>query len=93
VIVVGYHGKLRTRGKLARKETPRVIRRVTGELAGLVEKTAAEAAAVLRNGRRALPRSAATSCAGVPRSRLAEGKRPQRGSGFFRKAARCGQSF
>jgi hypothetical protein len=28
---------------------------VTGELAGLAEKAAAEAAAVLRNGRRALP--------------------------------------
>jgi IS5 family transposase len=31
-----------------------VIRRVTGELADLAEKAAAEAAAVLRNGRRAL---------------------------------------
>jgi IS5 family transposase len=30
---------------------------VTGELAVLAEKTAAEAAAVLRNGRRALPRA------------------------------------
>jgi IS5 family transposase len=49
--------KLRTRGKLAREESTRVIRRVTGELAGLAGKAAAEATAVLRNGRRALPRT------------------------------------
>ncbi len=49
--------KLRTRGKLSREESTRVIRRVTGELAGLAEKTAAESAAVLRNGRRALPKA------------------------------------
>lgn len=49
--------KLRTRGKLSREESTRVIRRVTGELAGLAEMAAAEAAAVLRNGRRALPRA------------------------------------
>jgi transposase, IS5 family len=49
--------KLRTRGKLSREESSQVIRRVTGELAGLAEKTAAEAAAVLRNGRRALPKA------------------------------------
>ena len=49
--------KLRTRGKLSREESTAVIRRVTGELADLAEKTAAEAAAVLRNGRRALPRA------------------------------------
>ena len=34
-----------------------MIRRVTGELAGLAEKTAAQAAAVLRNGRRAVPKA------------------------------------
>jgi hypothetical protein len=34
-----------------------VIRRVTGELADLAEKSAAEAAAVLRNGRRALAKA------------------------------------
>ena len=39
------------------RRAPPVIRRVTGELAGLAEKTAAQAAAVLRNGRRALPRA------------------------------------
>src|SRR6201998_3076759 len=42
---------LRTRGKLSREESTQVICRVTGQLAGLAEKTAAEAAAVLRNGR------------------------------------------
>ncbi len=50
-------GKLRSRGKLSREETTRAIRRVTGELAVLADKTAAQAAAVLRNGRRALPRA------------------------------------
>jgi IS5 family transposase len=49
--------KLRSRGKLSREESTRVIARVTGELADLAEKAAAEAAAVLRNGRRALPRT------------------------------------
>ena len=49
--------KLRTRGKLSREESTRVIHRVTGELADLAEKSAAEAAAVLHNGRRALPRA------------------------------------
>jgi len=46
--------KLRTRGKLAREERTQVIARVTGELADLAEKAAAEAAVVLRNGRRAV---------------------------------------
>jgi transposase, IS5 family len=50
-------GKLRSRGKLGREESTRAIRRVTGELAGLADKSAAQAAAVLRNGRRALPRA------------------------------------
>jgi IS5 family transposase len=49
--------KLRSRGKLAREESTRVIRRVTGELASLARKTAAQAAAVVRNGRRAVPRA------------------------------------
>jgi IS5 family transposase len=49
--------RLRSRGKLAREESTQAIRRVTGELAGLAEKAAAEAAAVLRNGRRALPKA------------------------------------
>jgi IS5 family transposase len=49
--------KLRTRGKLAREESTQAIRRVTGELADLAERAAAEAAAVLRNGRRAAPKA------------------------------------
>jgi transposase, IS5 family len=49
--------KLRSRGKLSREESTEVIRRVTGELADLAAKTAAEAAAVVRNGRRALPKA------------------------------------
>jgi transposase, IS5 family len=48
-------GKLRSRAKLAREERSEAIARVTGELAGLAGKAAAQAAAVLRNGRRALP--------------------------------------
>ena len=50
-------GKLRSRSKLGREETTRAIRRVTGELAGLAQTAAAQAAVVLRNGRRALPRA------------------------------------
>ena len=49
--------KLRTRGKLSREENTQVIYRVTGELADLAGRTAAEAAAVLRNGRRAVPKA------------------------------------
>jgi len=37
---------------------------VTGELAGLAEKTAAEAAAVVRNGRRAVPKASAAGSGG-----------------------------
>jgi IS5 family transposase len=49
--------KLRTRGKLAREESSQVIARVSGELADLAQKAAAQAAAVLRNGRRAVPKA------------------------------------
>ena len=59
--------KLRSRGKLAREESTQVICRVTGELAGLAQKTAAEAAAVLRNGRRAVKKA----LSGRMRGRLA----------------------
>ena len=45
---------LRSRGKLASAERSALISRVTGELAGLAETTAAQVAAVLRNGRRAV---------------------------------------
>jgi hypothetical protein len=44
-------GKLRSRGELGREESTQAIRRVTGELAVLTEKTAPQAAAALRNGR------------------------------------------
>jgi transposase, IS5 family len=50
-------GKLRSRTKLGREETSTAIARVTGELADLADKAAAEAAAVLRNGGRALSRA------------------------------------
>lgn len=55
--VRGIASKLRARGKLSREETTRAICRVTGELAGLAGKTAAQAAAVLRNGRRAVSKA------------------------------------
>jgi IS5 family transposase len=47
--------RLRSRSKLGREESTHAIRRVTGELADLAEKVAAQATAVLRNGRRAVP--------------------------------------
>jgi IS5 family transposase len=65
-------GKLRARGKLAREENSTVIARVTGELAGLAEKAAAEAAAVLRNGRRALPKALSGRMRGRMRRALDE---------------------
>jgi transposase, IS5 family len=49
--------KLRSRSKLGREETTQAICRVTGELADVAGKTAAQAAVVLRNGRRALPKA------------------------------------
>jgi IS5 family transposase len=49
--------KLRTRGQLARGENAQVIARVTGELADLAENAAVQAAAVPRNGRRAVPKA------------------------------------
>ena len=61
--------KLRSRGKLSREESTEVIHRVTGELADLADKTAAEAAAVVRNGRRALPKA----LSGRMRGRLTAG--------------------
>jgi transposase, IS5 family len=64
--------RLRTRGKLSREESTRAIRRVTGELADLAEKAAAEAAAVLRNGRRALPRALSGKVRGRLRRALDE---------------------
>jgi transposase, IS5 family len=70
--VRGIAGKLRTRAKLGREETSRAIARVTGELADLAETAAAEAAAVLRNGRRALPRALSGQMRGRLRRALDE---------------------
>jgi len=50
----------------------RAIARVTGELADLAQATAAQAAAVLRNGRRALPRTLTGRMRGRLRQALAE---------------------
>ncbi|GAA3448938.1 ISNCY family transposase [Dactylosporangium matsuzakiense] len=49
---------LHLRGAAAREEARRTVARITGELAGLLEQSAAEAIAVLRNARRSLPRTA-----------------------------------
>ncbi|MBF6332418.1 ISNCY family transposase [Nocardia transvalensis] len=46
-------GNLRTRAKLSREENTAAVHRIAGELAGLAEKAATEASAVLRNGCRA----------------------------------------
>jgi transposase, IS5 family len=63
---------LRTRGKLAREESTAVIGRVTGELADLAEAAAAQAAAVLRNGRRAVPQALSGRVRGRLRRALTE---------------------
>jgi len=65
-------GTLRSRGKLTREESTQVIGRVTGELADLVEAAAAQAAAVLRNGRRAVPRALSGRVRGRLRRALTE---------------------
>jgi hypothetical protein len=49
--------RLRSRAKVAREENSTAIARVTGELADLAQKAAAQAAAVLRNGRLAVPKA------------------------------------
>jgi transposase, IS5 family len=41
----------------SREESSRVIRRLTGELADLAEPAASQAAAVVRDGRRAVPKA------------------------------------
>jgi hypothetical protein len=48
--------KLPSRSKLGREEATQAIARVTSELADLAGKTAAQAGAVLCNGRRAVPK-------------------------------------
>src|SRR6266513_751866 len=63
---------MRTRAQLGRDESSRAITRVTGDLADLAESAAAQAAAVLRNGRRALPRALTGRMRGRLRRALGE---------------------
>src|SRR4051794_19898808 len=49
--------KLRLRGAAGREEAQAVVRRITGELAGLAERAAADAEQLLFNARRALRRA------------------------------------
>jgi transposase, IS5 family len=59
--------KLRLRGAQQRDEAQAAVRRITGELADIAEQCMGEAAAVLRNARRAL-----RTAAGARRGRLAQ---------------------
>jgi transposase, IS5 family len=63
---------MRARAQLGRDEASRTIGRVTGDLADLAESAAGQAAAVLRNGRRALPRALTGRMRGRLRRALAE---------------------
>src|SRR5689334_18259140 len=63
---------MRTRAQLGRDEASRAIRRVTGDLADLAEGAAAQAAAVLRNGRRAIPKALSGRMRGRLRRALGE---------------------
>jgi IS5 family transposase len=63
---------MRARAQLGRDESSRAIRRVTGDLADLAEKAAAQAAAVLRNGRRAIPKALSGRMRGRLRRALGE---------------------
>ena len=63
---------MRTRAQLGRDETSRAIGRATGDLADLAETAAAQATAVLRNGRRALPRALTGRMRGRLRRALGE---------------------
>jgi transposase, IS5 family len=63
---------MRARAKLGRDETSRAIGRATGDLAELAESVAAQAAAVLRNGRRAVRRALSGRVRGRLRRALAE---------------------
>ena len=64
----GIASKLRTRAKLGREENTRV----TGELAELTDKAAAEAARSAVNGRRALPKALSGADAGTAPAALPE---------------------
>jgi len=63
---------LRSRGKLASAGRSALISRVSGELADLAETTAAQAAMVLRNGRRAVPHALSGRMRGRLRRALKE---------------------
>src|SRR5689334_4154832 len=63
---------MRTRAQLGRDESSRAIRRVTGDLADLAEGAAAQAAEVLRNGRRAIPKALSGRMRGRLRRALGE---------------------
>jgi IS5 family transposase len=63
---------MRARAQLGRDESSRAIRRVTGDLADLAGGAAAQAAAVLRNGRRAIPKALSGRMRGRLRRALGE---------------------
>ena len=63
---------MRARAQLGRDESSRAIRRVTGDLADLAESAAAQATAVLRNGRRAIPKALSGRMRGRLRRALGE---------------------
>ena len=63
---------MRARAQLGRDESSRAIRRVTGDLADLAEGAAAQAAAVLRNGRRSIPKALSGRMRGRLRRALGE---------------------
>jgi transposase, IS5 family len=63
---------MRVRAQLGRDEASRTMSRVTGDLADLAGAAAAQAAAVLRSGRRALPRALTGRMRGRLRQALGE---------------------
>src|SRR5204863_5275030 len=64
--------KMRARAQLGREESSRAIARATGDLAELAESAAAQAAAVLRNSRRAVGRALSGRMRGRLRRALGE---------------------
>jgi transposase, IS5 family len=63
---------MRTRSNLGKDQKTAAMNRVSAGLAGLAEKAAAEAAAVLHNGRRAVPKALSGRVRGRLRRALAE---------------------
>jgi IS5 family transposase len=64
--------QMRARSKLGKDQSTAAIRRVSAGLADLAEKAAAEAAVVMRNGRRALPKALSGQMRGRLRRALDE---------------------